>query len=361
MASTVLKCKLYPTEYQDNILTANSKEYIRAVNQLTHDNCDNDEWKRFTSRHVNAELSGNVRDSAKQDMRSILSKYNKDRRKKPDVKLPILKRPILKWSYVGYGIRDNQLLRLQCWDSKAFSILVKADISEAQYNIINSGKIGMLRVTQKNNKWIAQIAVTIPDVEQNDTGVCMGIDVGIKVPAVCVTSEGKTKFCGNGRMNKFYRRKALSHKRKLGKAKKLNALRNLKDKESRWMTYQDHCISKSIVDFAVKNHVGTINMEKLSGIRQSTSKSRKNTGYIHRWSFYRLQQFVEYKAERNGIKVVYVNPKYTSQVCPCCGKRNKAEDRTYTCSECGYTTHRDRVGAMNIMHVSAVDGNSLPA
>ena len=171
----------------------------------------------------------------------------------------------------------------------------------------------------------------------------------------------KTKFFGNGRMNKYYRRKALSHKRKLGKAKKQKAINKLKDKEKRWMTYQDHCISKRIINFAIQNNVSQINLEKLSGIRQSTRKSRKNRGYIHRWSFYRLQQFIEYKANRVGIKVVYVNPKYTSQICPICGKINKAEDRLYCCSECGYSTHRDRVGAINIMRVSTIDGNSLSA
>ena len=38
----------------------------------------------------------------------------------------------------------------------------------------------------------------------------------------------------------------------------------------------------------------------------------------------------------------------------------KAKDRKYNCS-CGYRTHRDRVGAINIMNAPVVDGNSRPA
>ncbi|WP_375377927.1 zinc ribbon domain-containing protein [Paenibacillus sp. MZ04-78.2] len=36
----------------------------------------------------------------------------------------------------------------------------------------------------------------------------------------------------------------------------------------------------------------------------------------------------------------------------------KAMDRTYQCS-CGYRTHRDRVGAINIMRQPVIDGSSL--
>lgn len=34
----------------------------------------------------------------------------------------------------------------------------------------------------------------------------MGVDLGLKVPAVAVTEGGQTKFFGNGRMNKFKKR-----------------------------------------------------------------------------------------------------------------------------------------------------------
>lgn len=99
---------------------------------------------------------------------------------------------------------------------------------------------------------------------------------------------------------------------------------------------------------AVVNGVKTIKLEELSGIRQSARTSRKNNHSLHSWSFYRLAKFIEYKAALAEIEVVYVNPAYTSQTCPCCGKRNHANDRNYVCS-CGYHTHRDKLGAVNIL------------
>jgi putative transposase len=57
---------------------------------------------------------------------------------------------------------------------------------------------------------------------------------------------------------------------------------------------------------------------------------------------------ITYKAARLGIKVEQVDPAYTSQECPACGCRNKAQDRTYVCCDCGWMGHRDKVGAINV-------------
>ena len=39
--------------------------------------------------------------------------------------------------------------------------------------------------------------------------------------------------------------------------------------------------------------------------------------------YYGLQQKLEYKARIAGCAVIYVDPKYTSQRCPACGKVDK--------------------------------------
>ncbi|HDR3890402.1 TPA: transposase, partial [Bacillus cereus] len=50
------------------------------------------------------------------------------------------------------------------------------------------------------------------------------------------------------------------------------------------------------------------------------------------------------------------NPAYTSQTCPKCSEKNKAQDRKYNCI-CGFEKHRDIVGAMNIRYATVIDGN----
>jgi len=125
------------------------------------------------------------------------------------------------------------------------------------------------------------------------------------------------------------------------------------------MQDKEHKYSKQIVDFALENIVSIIRLEELANIRNKTRTSRKNNHRLHSWSFYRLAKFIEYKAQLVSIKVEYVDPKYTSQICPCCRKKNKTKDRLYTCS-CGYTTHRDLVGARNIL-APMTSGNGVSA
>lgn len=161
-------------------------------------------------------------------------------------------------------------------------------------------------------------------------------------------------------MNKFKKRKFRSTRKKLGKRKKIAAIRSLNDKEQRYMKNQDHKISRAIINFAIEHKISVIRLEQLANIRQTARTSRKNEKNLHTWSFYRLAQYIEYKANLSGIKVEFVNPCYTSQTCPNCSERNKSKDRTYEC-KCGLKKHRDVVGAMNIRYAPVVDGDSQSA
>ncbi|WP_241661628.1 transposase [Bacillus wiedmannii] len=55
-----------------------------------------------------------------------------------------------------------------------------------------------------------------------------------------------------------------------------------------------------------------------------------------------------------------MNPVYTSQTCPKCSEKNKAQDRKYNC-KCGFEKHRDIIEAMNIRYATVIDGNSQSA
>ena len=188
----------------------------------------------------------------------------------------------------------------------------------------------------------------------------MGIDLGIKCPAVSYTDNGKVKFYGNGRKNKYLRRFYAYQRNKLLKQKKMKVVNRINNKENRVMNDIDHKISSEIIKIAVSNNVTAIKMERLANIRSTTRTSRKNNHSLHSWSFYRLQAYIEYKANLAGIKVLYVNPSYTSQRCPKCGMLQHADDRHYKCN-CGYKQHRDLVGAINICVSTEFVGNRQTA
>jgi putative transposase len=365
-----VRIKLLPTEEQSKLLKAVMLEYIRLVNQIVSDFVSANAHLKYSSKDVVASLPSAVKNQSIRDAKSVFTKYKKavkaNAKLKPEeqkeIKVPTLKKPVAIWNNQNYSLKGNILSFPVIIGSKSQRLEIEAILTNYQQERL-IGKFGSLRITQKSGKYIAQIAQIAVEAtvqQSNKADKIIGVDLGLKVPAVATTKSGKTKFFGNGRQNKFNKRKHRSVRRKLGKLKKLKAIRKRHDKEQRWMKDTDHKISRQIVNFAKANNVEVIRLEKLSGIRQTARTSRKNEKNLHTWSFYRLASFIEYKAFLAGIKVEYVNPRYTSQKCPVCGEINKAIDRKYKCS-CGFKTHRDRVGAMNIISAPVVDGNSLPA
>jgi IS605 OrfB family transposase len=359
--------KLLPTSEQIILLKNTMQEYINAANNIVNDYVVSDNTIKHTSKSVIANLPSALKNQAIQDAKSIFKKYTKNLKtnakketdKQQEIKVPILKKPIAVWNNQNYAIKFGYITFPIWLNGKATRILVKAVITDYQANLITN-QLGTLRITKKLGKYIAQIAVEVEPIVSFGT-VVMGVDLGLKIPAVAVTQNSKTKFCGNGRQNKYYKRKHRATRKKLGKLKKQKAINTLDNKEQRWMQDTDHKVSRQVVNFAKENNVSVIRLEKLSGIRQTARTSRKNEKNLHSWSFYRLANFIEYKAILEGIKVEYVNPKYTSQTCPACGKKNKAKDRKYQCVKCGYKKHRDQVGAINIISAPVVSGNSLSA
>ena len=109
----------------------------------------------------------------------------------------------------------------------------------------------------------------------------------------------------------------------------------------------NHEYSKRIIDVAIKNNCGTINIEDLSEF----GKDDKNSFVLRNWSYCQLQGFIKYKAKAVGIDVVVVDPRYTSQRCSKCGhihKDNRLTQSKFLCLSCGYEDNADFNGAKNI-------------
>ncbi len=358
--------KLLPTKEQIILINNTMQEYVKTANNIVNDYVIGGIVLKPTSKTINANLPSALKNQAIQDAKSIFKKYTKDLKanakkeidKQKEIKVPILKKPVSIWNNQNYDIRSGHISFPVWINGKSTRIIVEVVITDYQSNLLIN-KLGTLRITKKQNKYMAQIAIQIKEKESID-GQVMGINLGLKIPAVAVTENGKTKFCGNGRQNKYIKRKHRAIRKKLGKLKKQKSINKLDNKEQRWMQDQDHKVSRQLINFAKENKVSVIRLEQLSGIRQTARTSRKNEKNLHTWSFYRLAQFIEYKAILEGIKVEFVNPKYTSQTCPSCGERNHAVDRKYKC-KCGFSTHRDILGARNIIAAPVISGNSLSA
>ena len=193
-----------------------------------------------------------------------------------------------------------------------------------------------------------------PAIEQAST--FMGIDVGINYLAVASTTDKKCKFFAGGEIknkrNIYSKMRARLQSKGTLSAKRV--MKRLSGKEQRFMKDVNHCISKSIIKFAVQENVSVIGLEDLTNIREHTNgKLHKKQRYLHNsWAFRQLQSFIEYKAKQVGILVEYVNPEYTSQTCNRCNhiSKNNRKGLRFHCEACGYEMNADLNASKNIEH-----------
>ena len=192
--------------------------------------------------------------------------------------------------------------------------------------------------------------VAVPD--RADVTSVVGIDRGILKPVVAY--DGKKTTFVQGRAIKMRHAKFLALRKELQQRGTPSARRRLKrigQRENRWMSDVNHCISKALVE---SSPAGTMFvLEDLKGIRGATERVRVKDRYLSVcWSYYDLEQKLTYKAALAGQTVVKVSPEYTSQRCPVCGSIDKhSRDKSkhsYCCTGCGYRSDDDRIGAMNL-------------
>jgi len=142
-------------------------------------------------------------------------------------------------------------------------------------------------------------------------------------------------------------RKYSAIRKRLQKQGKFRKLKTIKDRESRIVKDLNHKISRKLVNIA-KEQDATLVFEDLKGIRKAKKQHRSFKYALHSWSFYQLQQFVEYKAKLLGVPVLYVDPAYTPQDCSRCGARGQRRGKECKCPICGHVDHADVNAAFNI-------------
>lgn len=235
------------------------------------------------------------------------------------------------------------------------------ELQHTLHKVINKEyKVGQSSLTfDKNNKLILNLTLDIP-IKKDDDFVknrTLGVDLGIAVPAYASISDctykrkafgtfeefAKVREQFKARRNRLYKQLEASRGGR-GRKDKLKAMDQFREKEKNFAKTYNHFLSKNIVNFAKKNQCEFINMEKLDG----TSLEGKVLGL---WSYYQLQEMIKYKADRENIKVRYVNPAFTSQKCSKCGnidKENRETQAKFICKECGLNINADYNASINI-------------
>lgn len=213
---------------------------------------------------------------------------------------------------------------------------------------------------------ILNLSLTMPkEIKELDESKVVGVDLGIVIPAMCALNTNSYSRKSIGSADDFLRvrTKIRAQRRRLqkslsqtsgghGRKKKLRALDKFSEYEKHWVQNYNHYVSKQVVDFAIKNNAKYINLEDLEGY----GEKEKNKFILSNWSYYQLQQYIVYKAEKYGIEVRKINPYHTSQVCSYCGhweSGQRVNQKTFICKnpECenfGEEVNADFNAARNI-------------
>ena len=259
--------------------------------------------------------------------------------------------------------RDYSLLTNKTTGEKLFSvntihgrIKLHYHAQHMEWAFQEDAKFGTARLVLKHGKFYLHIPVTIqvPDAP-NGTQIrnVVGVDRGIRFLATAYDSKGRTMFF-SGRQVKRHRahcKKVRSELQRRGTASARRRLREIGSRENRWMCDVDHCVSKALVSACPSGTLFVL--EDLSGVRAATERVRVRDRYmLVSWAFDDLRQKLEYKAVRAGDVVIFVDPAFTSQTCPCCGHVERGNRNhglhLFKCCNCGYTSNDDRVAGMNL-------------
>jgi len=235
-----------------------------------------------------------------------------------------------------------------------------------------SWTLGTGKVVRSGKHWFFHLAASkeVPSFELTRLKHVVGIDRGLRQILTTYDEKGQTRFVNGDFIVKKRNHYANLRERLQAKGTKSakRRLRSLSGRESRWMNDVNHQLSKTLVETYGKRTLFVL--EDLTGVTFDTVHSRRKEHRYehHSWSFYDLEQKLRYKAHLNESEVVLVDAHYTSQRCPKCGsidKSNRYKDiHQYACSNCGYSSNDDRVGAMNIYElgkwfVSGIDKPSF--
>jgi putative transposase len=205
-------------------------------------------------------------------------------------------------------------------------------------------------------------------VAPSETENVLGVDLGRT--DIAVTSDGDS-FSGEGitKVRNHYARLPASLQKKATRGTRSSRrrcrrlLQRLSGRERRFQQHTNHVVSKCIVQHAKTNNQ-VIALEDLTGIREPTNqqpRSQQERRLSNSWAFYQLRQFLTYKAIKHGVKLILVNPAYTSQTCHRClhihpeAGKSYRQGKQFCCGHCGLVGDADLNGARNI----AILGRSI--
>ena len=197
----------------------------------------------------------------------------------------------------------------------------------------------------------------------------MAIDIGISNALTCYDYTGESIILSGRQwlaIERYFHKKiayyqAISDAQQVAKGsqypKKSKRVIQLYKKRKRQTNHWCHCITKKVIDFAVKKRIQTIVLGDLTGLRENNNLGHQTNQKLYAFPFKKMIEMIIYKAEEKGIGVIQLSEAYTSQTCCICQpypekqyahKSNRKHRGLYVCDHCHSIINADVNGAINL-------------
>lgn len=255
-----------------------------------------------------------------------------------------------------YGLQTGKC-KFEVWHKCSSSLPIIHRCVDGEYKVCTS----QINYDKRKGMWEFALSYEFcAEKHKLDPKKILGIDLGIAIPIVAAISGEQKRWFFNGNEIQAFREKTEAMRRQMSKSRvqagngavghgrdtRMKAVDRIGHRIANFRNTKNDAWSREIVNIAVKNGCGTIQMEDLTGIT-SGNQSR----FLKGWTYYDLQQKIRYKAMAAGIDVIMINPEYTSQRCSKCGcihAENRKSQSEFSCVECGYSENADYNAAKNI-------------
>jgi transposase len=244
-----------------------------------------------------------------------------------------------------------------------------------------AGQVRSVTLLNEGRRLFAEVTAEIPVAcypagQEPDPGRVAGVDPGVIHP-FAVAGPGGQGLLVSGRAIRAETYLHLADAKRRARATARRAPRPAQAGSRRWrktrarqrkqeaahrrrVTQAHHEAAAAVVAWSVARRAGTLKIGDPRGVL-ALDAGRRHNKRVRDWRIGHLLACLQDKAARAGITAVLVDERGTSSTCPSCSRRApRPAGRTFACPHCGFTGHRDLVGAANIAARTPGGGPTRP-
>ncbi len=238
--------RIYPTQEQANIFNDLIVNFKFRTNVVINEYIE----KKYVSFINYKDIENDVPWNSKTEIIKLAkAEYLKNINKNPE-KI-VFDYNFCKWSCDGFRVLSNEQMEVETYGREVTT--VKIYFNDYVHKKLTENEIVSLKVFVRGKKWIASVSYHVTPLKCDSKNI-MGVDLGIKTPAVAVTSTNKIMFFGNGRQRRFIH---TIYKSKFEKYTK-NHVYGSQSRPYKWSNKLidiDHKTGHDIIEFAIKENV----------------------------------------------------------------------------------------------------------